>query len=168
VDDNTRWFDTLVLSYPPATVAGTADYGDDMAVKIDLTLDCLNPTAQARFWKLALGYIDEPPPPPFATREEWLAQFDLSDDDQDDGAWLCHPERTGPRLFLQHVREPKTQKIRLHLDVRVSTAENKAQRWAQVVAKVDRLVEAGATVIHEDTGHHMVLADPEGNEFCVA
>ena len=59
-----------------------------MPFRIDLTLDCANPTRLAEFWKLALGYEDEPPPAPFATREEWLQQFDLADDDEDDGAWL--------------------------------------------------------------------------------
>ena len=34
-----------------------------MAVRIDLTFDCADPTALAGFWKLALGYEDEPPPP---------------------------------------------------------------------------------------------------------
>ncbi len=67
-----------------------------MAFTISLTLDCANPTRLAEFWKLALGYEDEPPPAPFATREEWLQQFDHSDDDADDGAWLH--DRTGSAL----------------------------------------------------------------------
>ncbi|WP_327745797.1 hypothetical protein OHO28_16650 [Streptomyces europaeiscabiei] len=60
---------------------------------MDLTLDCANAQLLADFWKTALGYIDEPPPAPFKTREEWLAQFDLPEDDsEDDGAWLCDPD----------------------------------------------------------------------------
>jgi hypothetical protein len=43
-----------------------------MAFRIDLTLDCASPTKLAEFWKLALGYEDEPPPAPFASRQEWL------------------------------------------------------------------------------------------------
>ena len=39
-----------------------------MAARIDLTLDCANPARLAAFWKLTLGYEDEPPPAPFATR----------------------------------------------------------------------------------------------------
>jgi hypothetical protein len=43
--------------------------------------------------------VDEPPPAPFTTREEWFAQFDPADDDSmDDAAWLCDPEGIGPRL----------------------------------------------------------------------
>ena len=41
-----------------------------MAVRIDLTFDCASGTTLAAFWKLALGYEDEPPPAPFATRQE--------------------------------------------------------------------------------------------------
>jgi hypothetical protein len=48
-----------------------------------------------------------------------LQQFDLSEDDADDGAWLCDPQGVGPRLFLLQVPEPKVAKNRLHMDVRV-------------------------------------------------
>jgi hypothetical protein len=51
----------------------------------------------AEFWKLALGYQDEPPPAPFATRQEWLQQVDPGAG-ADDGAWLRDPEGVGPRL----------------------------------------------------------------------
>lgn len=68
-----------------------------MRARFDLTLDCANATLLAEFWKTALGYIDEPPPVPFTTRAEWLAQFDLPEDDsEDDGAWLCDPDGVGP------------------------------------------------------------------------
>ncbi|MFD1150507.1 VOC family protein [Saccharothrix hoggarensis] len=138
-----------------------------MAHTIGLALDCHHPTRLAEFWKLALGYEEEPPPAPFATREEWLAQFDLSDDDQDDGAWLHDPAGVGPKLFLQQVREPKTQKIRLHFDIRVSAEAPRAERWSAVNAKVAQLLAAGGRVVWEDPEHHIVMADPEGNEFCV-
>ncbi|MEZ0071251.1 hypothetical protein [Planotetraspora sp. GP83] len=51
-----------------------------MAARIDLTLDRTNAQLLAQFWKTALGYVDEPPPAPFKTREEWFAQFDLPED----------------------------------------------------------------------------------------
>jgi hypothetical protein len=38
-----------------------------MLTRIDLTLDCANPQLLAAFWKTAAGYVDEPPPKPFAT-----------------------------------------------------------------------------------------------------
>ena len=138
-----------------------------MAVRVDLTLDCENPTRLAEFWKLALGYEDEPPPAPFATRQEWLEQFDLSEDDTDDAAWFHDPAGIGPRLSLLQVPEPKVAKNRLHMDVRVGGTGNAEERWTRISEAVDRLTAAGATTLWEDLGHHVVMADPEGNEFCV-
>ncbi|WP_255751113.1 VOC family protein [Amycolatopsis sp. FU40] len=58
-----------------------------MTVTFDLTLDCTDAQLLAAFWKTALGYVDKPPPPPFRTRGEWLAQFHLPESAGDD-AWL--------------------------------------------------------------------------------
>jgi Glyoxalase-like domain len=139
-----------------------------MAVRMDLTLDCAEPAKLARFWKLALGYEDEPPPPPFATRQEWLASFDLPEDDEGDGAWLHDPAGVGPRLSLLRVPEGKVAKNRLHMDLRVGGQGTPAERWGRMTETVDRLVAAGATVLHRFPEHHVTMADPEGNEFCVA
>ena len=139
-----------------------------MAAHIDLTLDCADAQLLAVFWKTALGYVDEPPPPPFKTREEWLAQFDLPDDPDDDGAWLCDPDGVGPRLSILTVPEPKTAKNRLHMDVRIPGGGTPAERWERIKAEAARLVAAGASVLAEADEHHIVMADPEGNEFCVA
>lgn len=137
-----------------------------MAIRIDLTFDCADPVRLAEFWKLALGYEDEPPPAPYATRQEWLEQFDLPGDDGD-GAWLRDPTGAGPRLCLLQVPEPKTAKNRLHMDVRVAGDGTAEERWARVAEKVRILTAAGASVLGEDPGHHVIMADPEGNEFCV-
>jgi hypothetical protein len=137
-----------------------------MAIRIDLTFDCANAAVLAEFWKLALGYEDEPPPPPHATREEWLATFDLPDDDGD-GAWLHDPAGVGPRLSILEVPEPKTAKNRLHVDVRVAGEGTAEERWARVTAKVEELAAAGGRVLRVDGTHHVTMADPEGNEFCV-
>jgi catechol 2,3-dioxygenase-like lactoylglutathione lyase family enzyme len=75
-------------------------------------------------------------------------------------AVLRHPQDTEPRIFLQQVPEPKLGKNRVHLDVEVPDE----------AAAVRRLTELGARVLwREDftTHHWTVLADPEGNEFCV-
>ncbi len=138
-----------------------------MTPRIDLTLDCARPTQLAEFWKLALGYIDEPPPAPYATREEWLQQFDLSDDESDDAAWLCDPAGIGPRLSLLQVPEPKVAKNRLHMDIRVAGSGTADERWARITETLARLTAAGATALREFPGHHVIMADPEGNEFCV-
>jgi hypothetical protein len=133
-----------------------------MVLKVDLTLDCVRAAEQAVFWKLALGYEDEPPPAPFTTREEWVASFGPPEEDEGDGAWLHDPAGVGPRLTLLEVPEPKVAKNRLHMDVRVPGG------WAQVRAKVVELEKAGAAVLTTVGEHHVVMADPEGNEFCVA
>ncbi|WP_158895522.1 VOC family protein [Amycolatopsis anabasis] len=140
-----------------------------MAARIDLTFDCADAQLLAAFWKTALGYVDEPPPAPFTTREEWLAQFDLPEDESvDDGAWLYDPDGVGPRLSILKVPEPKTAKNRLHIDIRVPGHGNPDERWARIKAESVRLVTAGGSVLAEDDGHHVVMADPEGDEFCVA
>ncbi|MFF8554070.1 VOC family protein [Streptomyces sp. NPDC015501] len=140
-----------------------------MPVRIDLTLDCSDAQLLAAFWKSALGYVDQPPPPPFATREEWLAQFDLPEGETvDDGAWLCDPDSIGPRLSILKVPEPKTAKNRLHIDVRIAVHGIPAERWDRIRAEAARLVAAGGSVVAEVDEHHVVMADPEGNEFCVA
>ncbi|WP_372350266.1 VOC family protein [Streptomyces sp. KL116D] len=146
-----------------------------MATRFDLTLDCADAPLLADFWRTALGYVDAPPPAPFATREEWLASFgplpgggDGAGDAADDGAWLCDPAGVGPRLSILTVPEPKTAKNRLHIDVRVPGHGAPEERWARIESEADRLVRAGGTILDEFDGHHILMADPEGNEFCVA
>ena len=51
---------------------------------------------------------------------------------------------------------------------RVSGDGTPEQKWARVADEVARLTAAGAVALQEVTGHHVVMADPEGNEFCVA
>jgi catechol 2,3-dioxygenase-like lactoylglutathione lyase family enzyme len=140
-----------------------------MAARIDLTLDGADAKLLGEFWKTALGYVDEPPPAPFSTREEWHESFDPPEDDSaDDAVWLCDPDGVGPRLSILKVPEPKTAKNRLHIDVRVPGHGNPDERWARIRAESQRLVKTGGSVLQEHAGHHIVMADPEGNEFCVA
>ena len=65
-------------------------------------------------------------------------------------------------MLFQLVPEDKSVKNRVHLDLRLSDGEVESMRA--------RLVERGATVLHEgQQGPHrwVTMADPEGNEFCV-
>ncbi|MFF5289998.1 VOC family protein [Paractinoplanes globisporus] len=136
-----------------------------MALRIDLTFDTRDAESLAAFWKLALGYEDEPPPAPFKTRDEWVASFGEDPDDEGGAAWLHDPDGAGPRLVLLDVPEPKVAKNRLHIDVRVGKGPD---AWPRILAKVDELVAAGGRVLATFDNHHIVMADPEGNEFCVA
>ena len=69
--------------------------------------------------------------------------------------------------------EGKTAKNRLHIDVRVGGGRDQPwdERQARILAKVERLVAAGGSVLREDSFQdrldHVVMADPEGNELCV-
>ncbi len=127
----------------------------------------------ASFWKVALGYVDAPPPEGFDTWEQWLTRFKVPEDEWDDGAALVDPDDVGPRISFLKVPEAKVAKNRLHIDVQV--AGGRHQPWSlrerRIRDTVERLVTAGATVLdeHEFEGQldHVVMADPEGNEFCV-
>jgi predicted enzyme related to lactoylglutathione lyase len=108
-----------------------------------VVIAALDPGAQARWWADALG---------------WRAGPD------DDGDWsVTSDDPTVPDLLFEGVTDPKTRvKNRVHLDLASASTEAQA-------ATVARLRAAGAT--DADIGQHdtawVVLADPEGNEFCV-
>jgi predicted enzyme related to lactoylglutathione lyase len=67
-----------------------------------------------------------------------------------------------PNLYFQHVPEPKTLKNRLHLDIRVDDIE-------PATVQIETL--GGRRLPVEDFQEHgyrwRVMADPEGNEFCL-
>ena len=138
-----------------------------------VTFDCASPALMARFWGPALGYVTPPPPDGFATREAWARHHEVPDDELDDGAYLADPAGVLPSLSFLKVPEGKVVKNRLHLDLRVSGGRSVPQDQREVLlrAAVERLTAAGATVLAEHGGRdgldHVVLADPEGNEFCV-
>ena len=98
----------------------------------------------------------------------------MPESEWDDGAYICDPAGVQPSISFLKVPEPKTAKNRLHLDLKVSGGRHvdQKQRHARMTAKVSELTAAGATVLREDWLHdhldHVVLMDPEGNEFCVA
>ena len=64
----------------------------------------------AVFWKLALGYEDEPAPAPFPSPEAWLASYGIPESEWGQGAWLHDPAGIGPRLSILTVPEPKVAK----------------------------------------------------------
>jgi hypothetical protein len=110
-----------------------------------VTVDVRDVAVMAAFWSEALGY-----------------SADLGDDGS---AKLYPPESAGPEaitIWLQAVTESKQTKNRVHLDLNAASST--------VEAEVERLLALGAT--HADVGQSdsdpfVVLADPEGNEFCL-
>lgn len=147
-----------------------------MALEVQVVFDAGSPRALGDFWKVALGYVEEPPPPGFATWDEALDAWGLPPDDRDVAYAIVDPAGAGPRVFFNRVPEGKTAKNRVHLDVRWSSAqgvdrEDRAAKLAAVREHAATLVAAGGTVLTEvddpREGAWVVMADPEGNEFCV-
>ena len=122
-----------------------------------LTIDANDPAVLARFWAQALGYQPVPPAEPKTT---WQAHYrarleeDAAFDDR-----LFDPAGLRPPIWFQQVPEAKAGKNRLHLDLRPDDQ----------AAEVERALSLGAR--HVDIGQGtqtwVVLADPEGNEFCI-
>jgi hypothetical protein len=144
-----------------------------MATAWTLTVDCARPGELAAFWREALGYVEAPPPAGFASWREWLDRFEVPEEEWDDGATIVDPDGIGPRISFLKVPEGKVAKNRVHLDLQVGGGRGEPweERWPRVTATVDRLTRAGATVLGEEMlagrPDHVVMADPEGNEFCV-
>lgn len=113
-----------------------------MALTVEMvTFDCTDPDSLAQWWSQAVGGDVNAYVP---------------------GEFVMVLQPDGPRLGFQKVPDPTPGKNRVHLDLAA----------ADVEAEVGRLVTLGAS----ETGRHsfgegfswVVLADPEGNAFCIA
>ena len=127
-----------------------------MANHWTLGCDANDPQLLATFWAAALGYVKEP------------------GYDDPDGASIIDPDGDGPAIGWLRVPETKAAKNRMHIDIRVAGEGpwDMAARERLIRAKVPELVALGATVVREERYEgvlgHVVMLDPEGNEFCVA
>jgi len=104
-----------------------------------VTFDAADALALGGFWAAALG-------------------SDLDEDSTVEKAFIEPAGWGGPTLWFQQVPEGKVAKNRMHFDLRSPEGD--------VAAEVRRLLALGATVLHDGEGL-VVMADPEGNEFCV-
>jgi predicted enzyme related to lactoylglutathione lyase len=68
----------------------------------------------------------------------------------------------GPKFVLQRVPEPKHLKNRMHLDLWVADIEVEARRLSELGAR-----RQSADPLEEIGSRWIVMADPEGNEFCL-
>jgi uncharacterized protein YndB with AHSA1/START domain len=106
----------------------------------NVTFDCADPARLAAFWAQVTEYVVD------GMGQDW--------------AGLHDPRGTGPRLLFMRVPESKVVKNRVHLDIRAVDRD----------AEVERLTALGARqlrTVSEGTGW-TVMADPEGNEFCIS
>jgi catechol 2,3-dioxygenase-like lactoylglutathione lyase family enzyme len=144
-----------------------------MAQDWTLTFDCARPQVLAEFWATALGYVEGSPPDGFDSWEAWFVELGVPEEEWDDGAYIVDPDGVRPGISFLKVPEAKVAKNRLHLDVQVGGGRRQPieERWSQVLAAVERLTAAGATLVSEARQNgrpdHVVMTDPEGNEFCV-
>jgi hypothetical protein len=126
---------------------GRNGYGHQVAARItELVLDARDPELLARFWCEVLGYVE------------------LQRDGDDieigpPGVGFGGPQ---PTIVLNRTDEPKTGKLRLHIDVN-ATDRDQAEELERLLAIGARRADVGQT--GAESWH--VLADPEGNEFCL-
>ncbi|NQX11753.1 VOC family protein [Microbacteriaceae bacterium VKM Ac-2855] len=112
-----------------------------------ITIDCRDPYGLAEFWALVTDYAEDPDEPNVPG---------------DDEAFLAGPDGA-PGLLFVTVPEHKSVKNRMHVDI----VPDKRTRDAEIAY----LVGLGARMVDDrretDGTGWAVLADPEGNEFCV-
>lgn len=100
----------------------------------------------ADFWSRALGYV----PRDGEVEDDWVV--------------LVPPGGSGARLALDRSPTPVQEHPRVHLDLYAGDS-------ADQVAEVERLISLGAERVdwdlYPDDADFIVLADPEGNRFCV-
>lgn len=114
-------------------------------MQLAINIDCLDKDRAAEFWCAVLGY----------ERSGNAGQY-----------CAIRPPRgnDGPKLVFQQVEDPKLVKNRVHLDLDYASHDEHDREVARIAA-------LGATVvagpIDEFGEHWTVLADPDGNEFCV-
>lgn len=113
-----------------------------MAAKLGLVLDCSDPEKLAEFWSAALGYTT-------------LGGA---------GGYVLLVDESGrqPKLLLQRVAEAKTGKNRMHFDIETPRVDDEVTRLEALGAR-----RREGSAIEEHGNRWVVMADPEGNEFCV-
>ncbi len=113
------------------------------------TVDCHNAYTLSEWWKQLLGYVDLDGDPNLPGHEECMIR----------------DPRTGHLILFIEVPDTKSVKNRLHFDLRPRTGTRDEE--------TERVLALGATLVEDHRGDFgpgtgwAVLADPEGNEFCI-
>jgi hypothetical protein len=135
-----------------------------MLTPFQITVECADADVMCRFWSTALGYVEEPPPAGYLSWEDFLRANDITMPPQGSIGAIVDPNGVGPRVLFMRMPEQQPIKKCLQLDLRTGRGDDARQ------TKIDQLTEAGATSVRridENGEWWMVMADPEGNEFCV-
>ena len=143
-----------------------------MSVGVQVVIDCADPAQLAEFWAAALGSKLPDPPPGFASWQAVLEANNVPESEWNSASAVVDPAGAGPRFFFQRVPEPKTVKNRVHVDLNVSGGFSVPleERKRRSHAEAERLQSLGAKQLWINdnwSGYSIVLADAEGNEFCV-
>ncbi|MGW4384931.1 VOC family protein [Streptomyces sp. NPDC004685] len=152
-----------------------------MSRHIQVTFDAHDPRAQSSFWRDVLGYVHPGPPgvevpegaDPLAAWDDFLTRIGVPEGQRNTHSAIEDPDGRGPRLFFQQVPEDKAAKNRVHLDVRAAPGLQGEERMTALEAECARLVALGAARVRRDepapplSAGHIVMTDPEGNEFCL-
>lgn len=134
--------------------------------RFGVTIDCRHPMTLAQFWCDLLGYVEEPAPVGYSSWQEYDIANGVTAAEAASGCTIIDPDGRGARLYFQQVPEGKRGKNRVHLDIVASGR----RRWSDVTTAAGRAVARGGRVISESddpADRFIVLADPEGNEFCL-
>ena len=112
-----------------------------------ITFDCRDSYERSKFWEQVTGWREDPDDPNLPEHSENLIEA---------------PDGSIGLLFIS-VPEPKTVKNRVHLDLTSDTTRDE---------EVERLLGLGASLVADHRAADgkagfVVLADPEGNEFCI-
>lgn len=105
-----------------------------------IVIDCDDFDRMLAFWSGALGYVPREPP-----RDGWVV--------------LTDPEGRGPNVSLNLTREGHLEPYRLHIDLYTPDQTEEVERLLALGATIHRPARAGDDFV--------VLADPDGNLFCV-
>ena len=138
-----------------------------------LTIDAEDPARLAAFWADALGYVQADPPDGFETWNAWLKHTGVPKKEWNDAAYLEDPAGQGPSLSFLKVPEAKTRE-----EPRAPgpeggrrsppVTEEAALQDRQGRRAADRRRGEGSLEVEEDGNlDHVIMTDPEGNEFCV-
>ncbi|MEX2406553.1 MAG: VOC family protein [Actinomycetota bacterium] len=142
-----------------------------MGPTLQIVFDANDVPRLLAFWEQTLtGYHVQPPPPGFATWEDFARDRGIPEHQWDGWGALIDTDGKRPRIFFQRVPEGKTAKNRVHLDVNVGGELKDDERTMRVKAEADRIEALGATRQREATerGEFWIIKqDPEGNEFCL-
>ena len=152
-----------------------------MSRTVQITFDAHDPRTLSIFWRDVLGYVHPAPPgielapgeDPLAAWDDFLERAGVPEEQRNSASALEDPDGAGPRIFFQQVPEDKVAKNRVHLDVRTASDLRNEERMAALEVECERLIGLGATRLQRHEPEEptsigfIVMADPEGNEFCL-